>query len=84
MTSDTTLSSGLDELLIRCFAGKVVRKDLTKVVKQGANVPAFVLEYLLGGNCPPGDEAGIAEGLEKVKKILADNYVRPDEREKVK
>jgi len=84
MTSDTTLSSGLDELLIRTFAGKVVRKDLTKVVKQGANVPAFVLEYLLGGNCPPGDEAGIAEGLEKVKKILADNYVRPDEREKVK
>ena len=50
MTSDTTLSSGLDELLIRCFAGKVVRKDLTKVVKQGANVPAFVLEYLLGGD----------------------------------
>jgi ATP-dependent Lon protease len=84
MTSDTTILSGLDELLIRTFAGKVVRKDLTKVVKEGANVPAFVLEYLLGGNCPPGDEAGIAEGLEKVKKILADNYVRPDEREKVK
>jgi ATP-dependent Lon protease len=84
MTSETTIPSGLDELLIRTFAGKVVRKDLTKVVKEGANVPAFVLEYLLGGNCPPGDEAGIAEGLEKVKKILADNYVRPDEREKVK
>jgi ATP-dependent Lon protease len=84
MTSETTIPSGLDELLIRTFAGKVVRKDLTKVVKEGANVPAFVLEYLLGGNCPPGDEAGIAEGLEKVKRILADNYVRPDEREKVK
>lgn len=84
MTSDTTILSGLDELLIRTFAGKVVRKDLTKLVKEGANVPAFVLEYLLGGNCPPGDEAGIAAGLEKVKKILADNYVRPDEREKVK
>jgi ATP-dependent Lon protease len=84
MTSETTSPSGLDELLIRHFAGKVVRKDLTKLVKEGANVPAFVLEYLLGGNCPPGDEAGIAEGLEKVKRILADNYVRPDEREKVK
>jgi len=84
MTSETTIPSGLDELLIRHFAGKVVRKDLTKLVKEGANVPAFVLEYLLGGNCPPGDEAGIAEGLEKVKRILADNYVRPDEQAKVK
>jgi Predicted ATP-dependent Lon-type protease len=65
MTSETTIPSGLDELLIRTFAGKVVRKDLTKLVKEGAKVPAFVLEYLLGGNCPPGDEAGIAEGLEK-------------------
>lgn len=84
MTSDNTIDSGLDELLIRTFAGKVVRKDLTKVVKEGANVPAFVLEYLLGSNCPAGDDALIQEGLESVKRILADNYVRPDEREKVK
>ena len=50
MTSETTTPSGLDELLIHTFAGKVVRKDLTKVVKEGANVPAFVLEYLLGAH----------------------------------
>jgi len=48
MTSDTTLTTGLDDLLIRTSAGKVVRKDLTKLVKENANVPAFVLEYLLG------------------------------------
>jgi len=53
-------------------------------VKEGANVPAFVLEYLLGSNCPAGDDALIQDGLAAVKRILADNYVRPDEREKVK
>jgi ATP-dependent Lon protease len=84
MTSDTTLTTGLDDLLIRTFAGKVVRKDLTKLVKENANVPAFVLEYLLGANCPAGDEGLIADGLETVKRILADNYVRSDEQEKVK
>jgi len=84
MTSETTISTGLDELLIRHFAGKVVRKDLTKLVKEGANVPVFVLEYLLGSHCSSGDDVLIQEGLQTVKKILAENYVRPDESEKVK
>ena len=66
------------------FPGKVVRKDLTKLVKEGANVPVYVLEYLLGSYCASNDEAVIEEGLRTVKKILAENYVRPDEAEKVK
>ena len=75
---------GIDELLNRNFAGRVVRKDLTKLVKEGANVPVYVLEYLLGMYCASDDEAVIREGLEKVKSILAQNFVRPDEAEKVK
>ena len=82
MTSETDTS--LDELLNRNFAGKVVRKDLTKLVKEGANVPVYVLEYLLGSYCASSDEAVIEEGLKTVKKVLAENYVRPDEAEKVK
>ena len=74
----------LDDLLNDHFAGKVVRKDLTKLVKEGANVPVYVLEYLLGTYCASRDEATIAEGLQTVKKVLAENYVRPDEAEKVK
>src|ERR1017187_8154921 len=85
MTSETqTTDSELDDLLNRNFAGKVVRKDLTKLVKEGANVPVYVLEYLLGSYCASDDEVVIAEGLKTVKKILAENYVRPDEAEKVK
>src|SRR4051812_23719990 len=85
MTSETTpLDTSLDDLLNRHFAGKVVRKDLTKLVKEGANVPVYVLEYLLGSYCSSSDEAIIAEGLRTVKRILAENYVRPDEAEKVK
>src|SRR5262249_27655621 len=86
MTSDTTttLDTSLDDLLNRHFAGKVVRKDLTKLVKEGANVPVYVLEYLLGSYCASSDEAVIEDGLKTVKKILAENYVRPDEAEKVK
>ncbi|HIJ41721.1 MAG TPA: protease Lon-related BREX system protein BrxL, partial [Deltaproteobacteria bacterium] len=74
----------LDELLNRYFAGRVVRKDLTKLVKEGANVPVYVLEYLLGQHCASNDEAIIQDGLITVKRILAENYVRPDEAEKVK
>lgn len=66
------------------FPGKVVRKDLTKRLREGINVPVFVLEYLLGMYCATDDEQTIQEGVEKVKNILADNYVRPDEAEKVK
>jgi len=74
----------LDTLLNRHFQGKVVRKDLTKLVKEGANVPVYVLEYLLGMYCASDDEKVIEDGLKTVKNILAENYVRPDEAEKVK
>src|SRR5206468_6429664 len=85
MTSENlTPDSGLDDLLSRHFAGKVVRKDLTKLVKEGANVPVYVLEYLLGNYCASADEEVIQEGLKTVKRVLAENYVRPDEAEKVK
>jgi ATP-dependent Lon protease len=87
MTSDTNEAAagpGLDDLLTRHFAGKVVRKDLTKLVKEGANVPVYVLEYLLGQHCASSDPVVIEGGLQRVKKILAENYVRPDEAEKVK
>jgi len=85
MTSEThTPDSELDNLLNQHFPGKVVRKDLTKLVKEGANVPVYVLEYLLGSYCASNDQTVIEEGLRTVKKILAENYVRPDEAEKVK
>lgn len=74
----------LDSLLNRYFAGKVVRKDLTKLIKEGANVPVYVLEYLLGMYCASDDKEVIAAGLANVKRILAENYVRPDEAEKIK
>ncbi len=66
------------------FPGKVVRKDLTTLMKKGANVPTYVLEYLLGMYCATDDEEAIAIGLEKIKRILAENYVRPDQSEYVK
>ena len=65
------------------FDGKIVRKDLTKKIKEGANVPTYVLEFLLGQYCSSDEEEIINLGIEKVKKILADNYVRPDESEKI-
>lgn len=84
MTSDPLTGPALDDLLIRHFPGKVVRKDLTKLVKEGANVPVYVLEYLLGNYCASSDEEVIREGLATVKRVLAENYVRPDEAERVK
>ena len=74
----------LDQLLNEHFAGRVVRKDLTKLIKEGANVPVYVLEYLLGMYCASNDPEIIEQGLKNVKTILAENYVRPDEAEKVK
>ncbi|MGE7923350.1 protease Lon-related BREX system protein BrxL [Viridibacillus arvi] len=74
----------LDKKLNEHFAGRVVRKDLTKLIKEGANVPIYVLEYLLGMYAATDDEASIGEGVERVKKILAENFVRPDEAEKIK
>lgn len=65
------------------FDGKIVRKDLTKKIKEGANVPVYVLEFLLGQYCSSDDDEIINSGLENVKKILSDNFVRPDESQKV-
>ena len=69
----------LDDKVNRVFAGKVVRKDLVRRVKVGANVPVFVLEYLLGKYCASSDELAIQMGLQVVNDILAKNYIRPDE-----
>lgn len=69
--------------LRKCFDGKIVRKDLTKKIKEGANVPVYVLEFLLGQYCSSDDEETIQAGVESVKQILANNYVRPDEAQKV-
>ena len=65
------------------FDGKIVRKDLTKKIKEGANVPVYVLEFLLGQYCSSDDDEVIHAGVEKVKRILADNFVRPDEAQKI-
>ena len=65
------------------FDGKIVRKDLTKKIKEGANVPVYVLEFLLGQYCSSDDETIVEEGVQKVKRILADNFVRPDEAQKI-
>ena len=65
------------------FDGRIVRKDLTKKIKEGANVPVYVLEFLLGQYCSSDDEAIIEKGVQNVKRILADNFVRPDEAQKI-
>ena len=65
------------------FDGRIVRKDLTKKIKEGANVPVYVLEFLLGQYCSSYDEAIIEQGVQNVKRILADNFVRPDEAQKI-
>lgn len=74
----------LDKKIVELFPGKIVRKDLTALMKRTANVPTFVLEYLLGMYCATDDEDAIEQGLSKIRKILTDNYVRPDESEKIK
>ena len=66
------------------FRGKVVRKDLTNLMKRGANVPTYVLEYLLGMYCATDDESAIAVGIKKIEKVLMENYVRQGETEKIK
>ncbi len=65
------------------FDGKIVRKDLTKKIKEGANVPVYVLEFLLGQYCSSDDEDVIEKGVQTVKRILSDNFVRPDEAQKI-
>ncbi len=69
--------------LRECFDGKIVRKDLTKKIKEGTNVPVYVLEFLLWQYCSSDDEEVIEKGVENVKRILADNFVRPDEAQKI-
>lgn len=73
----------INQKLRRFFDGKIVRKDLTKKIKEGANVPVYVLEFLLGQYCSSDDPEIIEEGVENVKRILSDNYVRPDEAQKI-
>lgn len=73
----------IKEKLRQYFDGKIVRKDLTKKIKEGANVPVYVLEFLLGQYCCSDDEEVIEQGVQKVKRILADNFVRPDEAQKI-
>ena len=73
-----------DRKVLDNFPGKVVRKDLTSLMKKGANVPTYVLEYLLGMYCATDDEEAIEAGLVKIKRILSENYVRPDQSEYVK
>ncbi len=84
MQNETDTALDLDAKLVEHFPGKIVRKDLTKRLKEGANVPVYVLEYLLGMYCSSADEEQIAEGMERVKQVLSQNYVRPDEAEKIK
>ena len=69
----------LDKKALEHFRGFVVRKDLATTIKGGANVPTFVLEYLLANSCSTDDETKISEGIENVKKILRDHYVNPEE-----
>ena len=73
----------IKEKLRQNFDGKIVRKDLTKKIKEGANVPVYVLEFLLGQYCSSDDEEIIEQGVQNVKHILADNFVRPDEAQKI-
>lgn len=73
----------IKQKLRKHFDGKIVRKDLTKKIKEGANVPVYVLEFLLGQYCSSDDDAIIDDGVQKVKRILADNFVRPDENQKI-
>src|SRR5450759_4840930 len=77
-SADAIPSDGLDDKLTQVFSGKVVRKDLVRKVKVGANVPVFVLEFLLGKYCASSDEVAIQMGMQVVLDTLANNYIRPD------
>lgn len=79
LTSDSAAPDPLDLKANRLFAGRMVRKDLVRRVKVGANVPAFVLEFLLGKYCASSDPMAIEMGMQVVNDTLRDNYIRPDE-----
>ena len=74
----------LDSKAMGLLGGKVVRKNLTSLMRRGANVPTFVLEYLLGMYCSTEDPDLVSEGVSRIRRILAENYVRPDESEAIK
>ena len=80
----TEQMDALDRLANDAFPGRVVRKDLVRRVKVGANVPVYVLEFLLGKYCATDDPAAIETGLDVVNQTLTDNFIRPDESEKAK
>ena len=73
----------IKQKLRQYYDGRIVRKDLTKSIREGANVPVYVLEYLLGQYCNSDNQEIIEEGVDNVKRILRDNYVRPDEAQKI-
>ena len=81
---DVFETDAVDRLAVERFPGKIVRKDLTALMKRGANVPTFVLEYLLGMYCSTDDPVAVEAGLERIRGILLNNYVRPDESEVIK
>ena len=83
MTENEDKRAVIKSKLRQYFDGKIVRKDLTKKIKEGANVPVYVLEFLLGQYCSSDDPEIIEEGVESVKRILADNFVHPDEAQKI-
>lgn len=76
------MDDAFDQKVTDVFAGKVVRKDLVRKIKVGANVPVFVLEYLLGKYCATDDPIAIDAGLRVVNNTLAENFVRPEEANK--
>lgn len=81
--NDISPNEQMNKKLRLAFDGKIVRKDLTKSIKEGANVPIYVLEFLLGQYCSSEDASVVEDGVKNVKRILADNYVRPDEAQKI-
>ena len=83
VTPTADANAQLDRKLRQFFDGRIVRKDLTKKIKEGANVPVYVLEFLLGQYCGSDDPQIVETGIENVKRILSENYVRPDEAQKV-
>lgn len=84
MNPNVSASDRLDQLANAAFAGRVVRKDLVRQVKVGANVPVYVLEFLLGKYCATDDPAAVEAGLEVVNQTLRENFIRPDEAERAK
>lgn len=81
--NDSQIDEDLNSKLNKYFEGRIVRKDLTKKIKEGANVPVYVLEYLLGKYCATTEESLIEQGVQNVKSILSENFVRPDEAQKI-